>query len=442
MYLIKHEETIRAHGSSPARRDGTVRRGAAGMAVLALLGVGGCTDVLDTLLEVEAPSQVEASSAEVPANAKLLVDGAVADFDCALGHYINTGGLLGEELTDAQQTAAQWDLDRRTILVEGGYYATSTCNDRIGAYTPLSIARWEADNILKKLEAWTDAEVTNRTALMATAAAYSGYAHTLMGEGFCTAAFDAGPELSRAQVFERAEDRFTRAIASAAQAGRTDLANLARLGRARARLNAGRLADAASDARLIPEGFVFNANYSSATTRTENTVWVQYSRSQNTTVESFYQGLTVEGVKDVRVSLTDLKKKGTNNKTPLFTPDKYTSAVSPIPIARWAEAQLIIAEAEGGASAVAIIDKLRAKRNLPAYSGPKDAASVKALIIEERRRELFLESHHLGDLIRYAMPLRPAPGTPWFNGGSYGSVRCMPLPDVERLNNPTLKGGE
>ena len=59
--------------------------------------------------------------------------------------------------------------------------------------------------------------------------------------------------------------------------------------------------------------------------------------------------------------------------------------------------------------------------------------------MQERRRELFLESHHLGDLIRFDEPLRPPPGTPFVNGGSYGTVRCMPLPDVERLNNPTLK---
>lgn len=439
MNLRKQIETIRAEGAATRRR-GTAGRGYATVALLAALGLGGC-DMLDSLLEVEAPSQVQARDAETPANAALLVQGAVADFECAFAHYINTGGLLGEELTDPQQTAAQWDLDRRTIEPTGGYYATSTCTGRIGAYTPLSTARWEADNILTKMEEWTDDEVANRTALMATAAAYSGYTHVLMGEGFCTVAFDAGPELGRNAVFARAEERFTKAIELAGQAGRTDLVNLARLGRARARLNAGQETEAAADARLIPEGFVFNARYSAASSRAENAVWVQYSRARNTTVEGYYLDLTVDGVPDTRVKLTDLKRLGTNNKTPLFTPNKYTSEVSPIPVARWAEAQLIIAEVEGGAAAVAIVDNLRAKHGLPAYTGGTDAASIRDLIVQERRRELFLESHHLGDLIRFDQPLRPAPGTPWFNGGSYGNVRCMPLPDVERLNNPTLQGG-
>jgi hypothetical protein len=246
--------------------------------------------------------------------------------------------------------------------------------------------------------------------------------------------------LSRDEVLARAEARFTKAMELATAAGDANLTNMARLGRARARLDAGRKTDAAADARLVPSGFVFNARYSAASPRAENAVWVLYKRSGYTTAESFYQNLTVEGVPDVRVAVTDEKRRGTNQQIWLFSPNKYTSETSPIPIARWAEAQLIIAEAEGGQSAVAIVNALRAIRKLPAYSGPTDAASIQALVVEERRRELFLESHHLGDLIRYNQPLRPPAGTAWHRGGLYGDVRCMPLPDVERLNNPTLKG--
>lgn len=439
MSLIEERKKPRANGALPRWRGGKAGPGYMVLAGLVSVGLGGCTDALDSLLSVDAPSQVQASDAELPERAKLLVDGAVADFECAFAHYINTGGLLGEELADPQQTAAQWEIDRRTIIPQGGYYATTACNGRVGAYTPLSTARWAADNILGKLEEWTDGEVSSRGSLMATAAAYSGYAHVLMGEGFCTVAFDAGPELSRDEVFARAEERFSRAIQYANQAGNTNLANLARLGRARARLDAGLMAEAAADARMIPEGFVFNARYSAADHRANNAVWRENSRTGNTTVESYYRNLTVEGVPDVRVKVTDRKRLGTNNQTPMWTADKYTSDASPIPLARWAEAQLIVAEVEGGQAAVDIINALRAKHGLPGYTGPADAASVRELIVQERRREFFLESHHLGDLIRFDQPLRPPPGTPFVNGGSYGTVRCMPLPDVERLNNPTLK---
>src|SRR5690606_39317539 len=70
---------------------------------------------------------------------------------------------------------------------------------------------------------------------------------------------------------------------------------------------------------------------------------------------------------------------------------KYLAYDSPIPIARYEEAQLILAEARGGQDAVDIINALRAPHGIPDYTGPTDAASIRNLIIEERRRELFVE---------------------------------------------------
>jgi len=86
-------------------------------------------------------------------------------------------------------------------------------------------------------------------------------------------------------VFSGAEDRFTRAIGPPAGQGRSG--QPARLA-GRARLNAGRLADAASDAS-DPEGFVFNANYSAGRPDGEHRMGAVLP-AQNTTVESYYQG--------------------------------------------------------------------------------------------------------------------------------------------------------
>jgi hypothetical protein len=62
-------------------------------------------------------------------------------------------------------------------------------------------------------------------------------------------------------------------------------------------------------------------------------------------------------------------------------------------------------------------------------------------VIDERRRELFLQSQRFYDINRFNLPLVPAPGTSYgYKGGLYGDMRCFPLPDVERLNNPTLSG--
>ena len=59
-------------------------------------------------------------------------------------------------------------------------------------------------------------------------------------------------------------------------------------------------------------------------------------------------------------------------------------------------------------------------------------------VIEQRRREFFLDGHHLGDYIRFSLPFNPPPGTAYHAGGVYGSNRCLPLPDVEKANNPNF----
>lgn len=132
----------------------------------------------------------------------------------------------------------------------------------------------------------------------------------------------------------------------------------------------------------------------------------------------------------------------TSTEPPIFQPAKYPSIDTPIPIARWEEAQLILAEADVAAGNVAgavdIINMLHARAGIPAYGGGT-ADQVMTQIVDERRRELFLEGQRLGDIIHYGLPLFPAPGTPFPGvGGVFGTQVCFPLPAVERLNNPNI----
>jgi hypothetical protein len=423
----------------PKEQSQTRRRGRTAVLGLVLAATTGC----DSLLTVEAPSRIEAESLESPGRATLLVANAVTDFECALAEYIVGAGLVGDELQDAQLGSTMWPYDQRQFKAESdGQYATATCNDgAIGIYTPLSTARWQADNALAKLKGWSDAEVAERQRLIATAAAYSGYSHVLMGEGMCSAAFDLGPELSRAQVLERAVDRFTQAIEAARAANASDILNMALVGRARARLGLGLKAEAAADARLVPRDFVKNATYSSVSPRRENDIFTRNLRDGSISIEDDFRNLTVEGVPDPRVRVLSAGISRSDNTTPLWTQQKYTSAGAPIPIATWDEAQLIIAEAEGGQTAVGIINMFRDRAGVPRFTGT-GAASIQAAVVQERARELFLESHHLGDKQRYQLPFTPAAGTPYppKAGGFYGDMTCFPLPGVERRNNPNLGG--
>ncbi|GJG89184.1 hypothetical protein tb265_43650 [Gemmatimonadetes bacterium T265] len=420
------------------------RAAAVALAAAAAPALNACHDL--TSLSQTAPSRVVADQLYVPANAPLLLNSAIGDYECALTNYIVAAGLVGDELDDAQLLAVGWDYDRRTISSPLTYYASTACGavQVPGLYTPISVARYDGDRLAKALQGWTDAQVPGRQGLLAQAQAYAGYSLVLLGEGMCTAAIDLGPELSRAQLDSIAEDRFTAAIAAATAAADTATLNMARVGRARARLDQNKMALALADAALVPDGFVKNATYSAVNARRENLVYTQTYRGNYSTVDSTFRHVTWNGAPDPRVAVDSTGQVGQDQQTPIFRPAKYPTISTPIPIASWREARLIVAEASLAAgdvtTAVAAINALHAAAGISPYAGGT-AAQVLAQVQEERRRELFLEGQRLNDMIRFKVPLVPAPGTPFpVKGGAYGSQLCFPLPDLERNNNPNLNG--
>ena len=431
-----------------------------------LLGIGataGCS-ILDRALEVEAPSRIIANQLEGPAAAGLLVKSAISDFECAFGGYILASGQHGDVFKDGDLAGSYWEVDRREVSAAGsGFLATQNCDDLNtipGIYTPVQTARFEGDQIARRLEGWTDAEVPGRQLLLATAKAYAGYAMLLLGESYCSIAIDLGPEIQRLQVLAEAENRFTAAIAAAQTSNNTAILNMARVGRARARLslaiqngtvaNATLLAAARTDAAAVPAGFVRNATFADTPIRRRNQVYNANNVAQTSTIEEDFRGVTDEGVADPRVRVTDAGRLTFDRVTPLWTQSKYTALGTPIPIARYAEAQLIVAEValETGdlTTATNIINAFHTAAGLPAFAGGTAAQVREHLrgssqnIVTERERELFMESQHLGDKLRYNLPFTPAAGTPYppKAGGQYGSTTCFPLPNVERFNNPNL----
>jgi starch-binding outer membrane protein, SusD/RagB family len=423
------------------RRAGRIGALLAGAALVA--GLGAC-DALDDILRVQNPGAVDAEDLRNPGNARFLVTGARADFECALGAYIVNGGMLGNELRDATTTAARFSLDRRDHTARDGYGVNACDGNPPGIYRPLSTARWTADNAIGSLDGWTDEQVPNRALLTAEAAAYSGYSHLLLGEGFCTTVIqENGPEVQPADAFNAAVARFTRSIQTATA---DSTRNFALLGRARAHLNLGNRAQAAADARAVLQSspnFTRVATSSGAASRRYNRVGEDFFQGR-ITVDPTFRGLTVGGVPDTRVTVINTNTAGFGTSDQIWLATKIGSARTTdalrgtsIPVATWREAHLIIAEVEGGQEAVSRINTLRTARNLPAFAST-DAEAIRQQVIEERRRELFLEGHHLGDLRRLNLPFLPATGQPYIRGGVYGDRTCFLLPDVERNNNPNV----
>jgi hypothetical protein len=142
--------------------------------------------------------------------------------------------------------------------------------------------------------------------------------------------------------------------------------------------------------------------------------------------------------------MTLLKTAPADGVAQIYIPAKYNAATLtagealPMPITRYAEAQLILAEAQSGTNAANIINTMRAAVGLNPYTGPTDDASITALLASERQRVLFLEGFRGFDIERLALPLVPAAGSAYLQGGVYGATVCLPVPDIERDNNPNI----
>jgi hypothetical protein len=260
----------------------------------------------------------------------------------------------------------------------------------------------------------------------------------MLGMSMCSAAIDVGPEMSTTELFTAAEARFTKAITVGGPAGATNIVTAAYLGRARVRLFMGKKAEAAADAKQVPAGFKLVATASAVNTRRQNRVYASNVQSPFYTIEPQSRTLMTGGVADPRTKVTQPGTRAQDGQL-VWIQNKYAAFDTPIPVARYEEAQLILAEAEGGATAVTAINALRTKAGLPLLSDA-EKADMQKTIIEERRRELFVEGFRFYDMKRFSVPFDPAPGTSFpTKGGSYGSTRCFPIPNVERFNNPNLK---
>jgi hypothetical protein len=402
------------------------------LVALLFLAMAGCSNLLD----VKTPGSVQASDLDDPALAQTMVTAALGEFQCAYGQYIATTGILSEEYWISGFSIGSniwgWRGDAEIRATSGDCSAGAG----YGFYTAMQRARFLAEDGTRRVEAFPDAAVTAKTDKLAQLAAYAGYSNTLLGEGMCSMTVDMGPRMTRAQVFTRAEDWFTKAIALARTAGNTDIKNMSFVGRARVRLDRGNGAAAASDADSVPANYVRVAEYSSATTRRNNKVWSVTINALDLTVPPTYRNLTVgsPAVADTRVRVVDAGRNGGDGVTRQWNQQKYTANNSTIPLASWREAQLIIAEVRGGAAAVTALNAVRTSFSLPPLTAAEQA-DLPATTLEERRRTLFSEGQRYGDMLRLGIPF---PMDKNQKGQPYGTVTCVPLPDIETVNNPNL----
>jgi hypothetical protein len=428
---------------------GSVRRLIAGLGTVALLA-GGAT-ACNGILDAELPGRIPTDLLNDPATAATLAASVVADFECAFGNYVLSVTSLSDQFLGASGNLNARNWGTKNIVETDVANEQAGCANFYGAYTPLQTARFQADDILERLTGWTDAQAGTALApLRARVAAYGAYAYTLLGEGFCAMRVDEESTiLTPAQVLDIAESKFDGALTlvaampngsspqSAEALAKAELNNLVRVGRARVRLNLGDNAGAAADAALVTAGFEFFATRGADAQARWNDAYYAMAELGNASVDPQYRNLTVGGVPDPRVEVAfgpdvGLAALSFDGVTPLYVvTNKNFSRADPMRVASYIEAQLIRAEALGGTTAVGIINARRAQLSLPSYTGATDPASVRALILDERNREFFMEGgQRYNDLLRFDIPWKVGQdqvGTP------YGPTTCMPLPQSERI---------
>ena len=445
------------------------------MSALVLIGALTTTACdLDKLLSVESATLIPAVELESPANAALLVNGAAADFDCAFNSFAAVTGLISGELVDALQTADRWPYHQRTVAPNQARYSTFGCT-ALGLYQPLQASRASASNIRRLMEGWTDVQVPNRQLLIARAAAYEGWSQLFIGEVFNTTVFSSvngetvnwGTEITRSQALDSAITTFTNAITVATAVGGTvadSIRFFALAGRARAQHDkayaasatapdATLLAAARADAALVPAAFEWRTTASGTVARRNNRIFQESNPTvtqQSSSIGVYYrtngrQTGTTTG--DPRIPVQNMNRVSQGTAVPQWAQLKYAAVTSPIAVATGREMQLLIAEVDRtGASCLTstqlIINTFRTAGGQGAYTACVSAANDLAEIQDQRRRSLWLQGTYLADVIRYNLTLSPAfnSATPW--GQTYGSdvgrSQLLPLPDVERLNNPLL----
>jgi hypothetical protein len=398
----------------------------------------------DSFFEVELPGQLVADDLNNPELAETLALGVQGDFECAFRGYllrqITWSGVytyIGSE--------REWFLaEQRSIGVREGGDATCTDN-REPVWLPMHIVRNQADVAINLIQGFAPGSVASPDYLIAKSYLYRAYATELLSEDYCEVVFDGDRVVrTREDGFQAAADLFTSALDFAARvtgartADAADIANMAYVGRARAKLNLGDGPGAVLDAQMVDSGFVGYATYESEPARREWSIRGQILDDEFS-LRDHYRNLTVGGMADPRVPAVYVRDDRPGLE--VWQQLKYPTDGTWIPFSTWREAQLMIAEVVGGQQAVGIINTLRATvgdldwvpddhPGLPPFVS-LDPAEIQAQVLEERRRELFLQGTRIGDDIRSGEWVN------WPGGLTAGGLpidtnaSCMPIPRIE-----------
>lgn len=403
-----------------------VRRGA--LVALSGLSLAGCSD----FLTVSNPNVINASAIDPVNDAATLAASAQQNFSVMHGWFAMYQSWSTGETLVAETFPTRNEYGRREVLNTNGSHNSDV-------WQPISVALSSATAVLNLTLPSATSNIS-----YARAATFKGYSFLYMAESFCVGAANGGGPLTPAQMLDSAVVALTRAVSVGAANATPDgvqLANIARVGLARAQLQAGRSAEAIAAARAVPAGFVFNiatVDDPAQRTRLGNRLWQFTLDRGSITVAQAYRISDDPRLRFKSPAQHNLAPQDPASG-PFFIQDKYPAFNTPLRLASKLEADYIEAEATGTAAQLALITARRAANNQPVYAGSQSADDILTEFLDQKGRDFYLEAKRMGDARRRPANMRnfPVPGAPYFKPGfaPIGNQTCWPLPVQETDNN-------
>ena len=433
------------------------------------LGLAACA--FNDILGVHVPGRVQADALDDAALANTLAASVVSDLECSWNNYVAGSALIGDEFIQASGNLNQRNWASRRITADEPTMAQGSCRTAYGIYTTLQTARFQAEDIFKRIDGFPDAKVPNKTLLKAQVRAYGAFALVALGEGFCQMALDGGPLMAPKDVLGLAETRFTDAITLATSANSSDILNMVLVGRARVRLDLGNFAGAIADAQRVPVGYLKVATRDASDVRRYDALCenITCPQNRNATVAPNYRNVTWQGVPDPRVAVATTGQLAFDNaQIHYFPTKKHTARDYGLLLASYKEARLFIAEASARSR-----DRGQEQQRGALHEGgrehrgdqgrgaaPGETAQERPNGQPEHQADQGVEcgvwvhtardegGHRLNDHLRFrgtvwAIPFKGEPGSIFPSGVDatglpYGSTTCFPLPTVEIIGNPNI----
>ncbi len=410
---------------------------------LAVLVLAACD--VDSLLEVVDPDIVTPADVVGEKGAQLYWAGAVGLFADAYssgnGGQVVYSGMLADEFHLSGTFPTRNEVDRREMDDRNGTL--------LGEYRSLHRARVGTKNAAERM-----AELLPSDARIAEMWSMNGYANLFFAENYCSGVpfsdtpnegdIVYGEQQTREEILAAAATSFSTAESNAA--GNGDQQNLASMGAARALLNQGDYAGAASAASRVSSDWVYSVRSKEGGTAGQRNAVFEFNHRQRRWSLSDGEGengIAFRSRSDPRVPFEDSGETGFDEETQLFHQLKYDSDESDVVLASGLEATLIRAEHElnSGGPWLETLNGLRSGHGLDALEDQGGDLQAKALVLfEERARWMFGTGQRLSDLRRLVRqygfsPNEVFPSGDFFKGGTYGPDLNFPIPFEEHQND-------